>query len=177
VNNLREILDSQKKEGCFVIARAPYGSPWQSQMRLASPTHSPTLWVGERDWLCQHILQPFGLENEIGFANTFSNPLGWRTRLALPTHSPTLWVGERDWLCQHILQPFGLENEIGFANTFSNPLGWRTRLFRRFAPRNLFFNGMYYNPSQNRRLPRLNTKGVQARNDKSIGCFVLRSSQ
>jgi hypothetical protein len=30
---------------------------------------------------------------EIGFANTFSNPLGWITRLASPTHSPTLWVG------------------------------------------------------------------------------------
>jgi len=34
MNNLREILDSLKKEGGFVIARAPYGSPWQSQMRL-----------------------------------------------------------------------------------------------------------------------------------------------
>ena len=33
LNNLREILDSLKKEGSFVIARAPYGSPWQSQMQ------------------------------------------------------------------------------------------------------------------------------------------------
>jgi len=35
VNNLREILDSLKKEGGFVIARLSKGKPWQSLFREA----------------------------------------------------------------------------------------------------------------------------------------------
>jgi len=31
MNNLREILDSLRRKGGFVVARAPYGSPWQSR--------------------------------------------------------------------------------------------------------------------------------------------------
>ena len=101
--------------------------------RLASPTHSPTQRVGERDWLRQHILQLKGLENEI----------------ASPTHSPTQRVGERDCFVASLLAmtiepaviarlPFGKAWQSRFANLwFANRVGESKSIF----------NGMYYNPS------------------------------
>jgi hypothetical protein len=41
------------------------------------------------------ILIPFS-KDEIGFANSLSNPVGFETRLASLTHFPTRRVGKRD---------------------------------------------------------------------------------
>jgi len=138
-----EPLKGRRGNLLSVIARLPFGNPWQSQGVSLSLNNDQNLPLNN----LREILD--SLKKEGGFVIArapYGSPWQSQMRLASPTR-------------------------------FSYPKGWIMRLFRRFAPRNLFFNGMYHNPSQNRRLPRLNTFGVQARNDKSIGCFVLRSSQ